>query len=306
MISDKSNQAVLEHLLFHKAIIHEEDRAQKIDQYLHMLREADEVGNFSSSEPLDRSIEIIFELVLSESFDPWEIDLMEFTRLYYQRMKSEDVNFIVAGRLLFMAWSILRMQSEDVLESQEREERGEPFFSEWDFESMDEFWPEEEDQELPFVEEIVDEPLPLNEVIRRKKPRPVSLVELLDAFEDAKVEAERNIQRSGGREQEEEEEEFDEKAHAEELEKDVEKIWERIQKCGSGPLTITDIRKGGKEDFITIFVSLLFLTRKSKISIWQDDLPYGKIFFEVNLPWDIGTLEDVEKEKVESSKRGAI
>lgn len=303
MISDDSNQAVLEHLLFHKAIIHEEDRARKIDQYLSMLREADEVGNYSSSEPLDRSIEIIFELVLSESFDPWEIDLMEFTRLYYERMKNEDVNFIVAGKLLFMAWSILRMQSEDILESQEREERGEPFFSEWDFESMEQFWPEEDYQELPFTEEIANEPLPLNEVIRRKKPRPVSLVELLDAFEDAKEEAERNIKKRERKGKEEVEEEFDEKAHAEELEKDVEKIWERIQKCGGGPLTITDIRKGEKEDFVTIFVSLLFLARKSKISIWQDDLPYGKIFFEVNLPWDIGTLEDVEREKVESSRR---
>jgi segregation and condensation protein A len=57
---------------------------------------------------------------------------------------------------------------------------------------------------------------------------------------------------------------------------------------------IDDIFGGGKEDRVTVFISLLFLARNSKISLWQDDLPYGQIFLEIKIPWDIGLLEDAK------------
>ncbi len=57
---------------------------------------------------------MVFELVLSNNFDPWDINLMEFTRMYTKKMHAEEVNFIVAGKLMYMAWSILKMQSEEV------------------------------------------------------------------------------------------------------------------------------------------------------------------------------------------------
>ena len=45
---------------------------------------------------------------------------------------------------------------------------------------------------------------------------------------------------------------------------------------------------------MTVFISLLFLARNGKIALWQDDLPYGQIFMEIKIPWDIGTLEDAK------------
>ena len=55
---------------------------------------------------------------MEEEFDPWEIDLVRFTEVYLERVRAEGgVDFAVAGRLLYMAWSILYLQSEALLEA---------------------------------------------------------------------------------------------------------------------------------------------------------------------------------------------
>jgi segregation and condensation protein A len=295
MISRDRLEGVLNHLMFHKAIIYEEDRARKIDQYLDVLNKTEENDYFSFTDDTDRSFEVVFELVICNDLDPWDIDLMEFARLYAQRIENKEVDFIVAGKLLLLAWTILRRQSEEVLTFQERVDQDELFCVEWDMDSLDLFI---EHQEPGYFDDFDPESVELCEVVRHKERRPVMLVELLDAFEEARKEAKIKLERALMRAQVQEEI-FDEKAHQEELEKDVEEVWARILRCGSGPITIEDISNGAKDDLIMVLVSLLFLTRMGKISIWQEDLPHGKIFFEVKMPWDIGTLEDVTEAKIE-------
>lgn len=283
MMAEQKVEAVLEHLLFHKAIIDEGARAEKIDRYLTIL-EREQEGEMMK-DPLDDAIRSVFELVLTQNFDPWEIDLMEFTQLYSRKVADEDVDFIVAGRLVHMAWSILRMQSEEVLSSHDREEM---YFAEWDVEGLNDLFPEAEvlDLSIPDVE--------LSEVVRHRSLRPVSLVELLDAFEDARREAEMQVERRKVREAlRQNEAQFDNKAHDEDLERDVDMIWERIQKCGTGAIPFSDICADSLEERIKAFVSILFLARDGRLSIWQDDLPYGEIFLEMKVDWDIGELEDV-------------
>lgn len=279
-------EGVLEHLLFHKAMIDEDAGAEKIDRYLTVLRESR--PDICPQDPLDRSIETVFELVLSNNMDPWDIDLMQFTKLYTEKVKGEEVNFVLAGKLMLMAWSILRLQSEQVLTNSEP--RSETFFGDFDFDSLDLFRTDQ-----PRVALCLPEDIELDEVVRHHGSRPVTLVELLDAFEEARREEEQNALRERLREANRLKLEgaFDTKAHNDDLERDVEDVWLRICKCGSGSITIEDIWNGGKEDLVTVFMALLFLARAGKISLWQDDLPYGKIMLEVKMAWDIGTLEDV-------------
>ncbi|HUV24834.1 MAG TPA: hypothetical protein VMW26_05350 [Methanomassiliicoccales archaeon] len=295
MISRERFEGVLNHLMFHKAIIYEEDGARKIDQYLDVLNKTEENDHFSSTDDTDRSIEVVFELVICNNLDPWDIDLMEFARLYARRIENKEVDFIVAGKLLLMAWTILKRQSEEVLTFQEMVGQDELFCVGWDMDSMDLFI---EHQEPCYFDDFDPDSVELCEVVRHRERRPVMLVELLDAFEEARREAKIKLERALMRAQVKEEI-FDEKAHQEELEKDVEEVWARILRCGSGPITIEDISIGTKEDIIMVLVSLLFLTRMGKISIWQEDLPHGQIFFEVKMPWDIGTLEDVTEARIE-------
>ncbi|MBP7087206.1 MAG: segregation/condensation protein A, partial [Methanomassiliicoccales archaeon] len=272
MIESASLDNVLGHLMFHKALIDEGRGAEKIDRYLGLLRSAEEEKQIAGREPLDRSLQLVFELVLSNDLDPWDVDLMKFAKLYGQRMHTEEVDFIVAGKLMHMAWSILHMQSREVLSLNERRE--ELYFGEWDTESFDQFV----EHPLPDIDLEVPECVELTEVVRHRCTRPVSLVDLLDAFDTAQQEVEIALNRQRVREQLlKAQERFDGKSHSDDQEKDVAETWTRIERCGSGPIALEDLFEDDKEDKIKVFVSLLFLARSGKISLWQDELPYGQI-----------------------------
>ena len=276
---------VLNHLLFQKAIIDEGDRSEKIDRYLGLLAQAEAGNEMVPSDPIDRSVQLVFELVLSNNFDPWDINLMEFTRMYTKKMHAEEVNFIVAGKLMYMAWSILKMQSEEVLSIHEQPMPGEEY-SDFDMGSMDAA------SDDPVLATSTSSPRQHGTDRSGPAPEhpPVSLIELLDAFEEAKRDAEIQIHRQKAREALKlTNEKFDDKAHKEDYERDVAETWDRIVKCGNGPICIEDLFNGEKEDRIMVFVALLFLAKYGKIAMWQDDLPFGQIFLEIKLPWDIGT-----------------
>lgn len=284
-------EGVLDHIMFHQAIIGEDDGHLKFDRYLDMARGASLGSDYAPKDPLDRSLQLVFDLVLNQNFDPWDIDLVSFTDIYLKRMQETEVNFIVAGKLVFMAWSILKLQSEEVLAA--NDEQRELFCSDWDFDSLGEFYSDEKECDLNFdVPESVD----LCEAVRHQAQRPVSLIELLDAFEDARDEAQRQEERERLRERLKlNPDKFDAKSHSEDLEREVEMVWTRIMKCGPGPVAIDDLFSGGKEDRVTVFVSLLFLVRNGKISLWQEDLPFGQIFMEIKIPWHIATMEEARQ-----------
>ncbi len=287
MIEAASLDNVLGHLMFHKALIDEGRGAEKIDRYLDLLRTAEGEKQIAGREPLDRSLQLVFELVLSNDLDPWDVDLMKFAKLYGQRMHQEEVDFIVAGKLMHMAWSILHMQSREVLSLNERRE--EMYFGDWDMESLDAF----AEQPGPCLDLVIPEGVELTEVVRHRCTRPVSLVDLLDAFDTAQQEVEIAINRQRVREQlMKAQVRFDGKSHSDDQEKDVAETWERIEHCGSGPIALEDLFEGDKEDRIKVFVSLLFLARSGKIALWQDQMPYGQVYLEMKLPWDMGKLVD--------------
>jgi segregation and condensation protein A len=296
-------EAIYGHLLFHRAIIDEGDRSEKIERYMELLKQAEAGEGIAPLDPVDRAVQLVFQLVLSNNFDPWDVNLMEFVRMYTKKMHADEVNFIVAGKLVHMAWSILRMQSQEVLLLHERPEQFELSCADWDLEG-------EGHSEEPFHSDIVtDVPdgVELAEAVRHHTSRPVSLVELLDAFDEAKREVELQLARQKARDLlKTAQERFDGKAHSEDLEKDVEMTWERILRCGNGPIALEDIIEGGKEDAVTVVVSLLFLSRAGKIALWQDELPYGQVFLEIKIPWDIGTLEERTAPLVPASEKRAV
>jgi len=287
MIESASLDNVLGHLMFHKALIDEGRGAEKIDRYLGLLRSAEGEKQIAGREPLDRSLQLVFELVLSNDLDPWDVDLMKFAKLYGQRMHTEEVDFIVAGKLMHMAWSILHLQSREVLSLNERRE--ELYFGEWATDSCAQFV----EHPLPEIDLDVPDCVELTEVVRHRCTRPVSLVDLLDAFDTAQQEVEIALNRQRVREQLlKAQEKFDGKSHSDDQEKDVAETWARIERCGSGPIALEDLFEDDKEDKIKVFVSLLFLARSGKISLWQDELPYGQIYLEIKLPWEIAQLVD--------------
>jgi len=284
---------VLNHLMFHKSIIEDDaapTREGRIEHYLKIVEEMQRGTLSASDDPFERSVATVFELVVNQQMNPWDINLIEFSKMYLARVrKASELNLIIAGKIVYMAWEILKLQSEQVLQRVDRPEQVEMMFDGWNPDNLDIFV---DPFELGTGEMLLHtEELPIDEKVRRKSDRPVTLIDLLDAFEEAKKESDIRQELSKFM-QKYRRPEFDDKAHKENLEEDIALVWERIQKCGQGSVPITDLYATGKEDRVKVFISILFLARMGKIQIWQEKLPYGEIFMELKVPWDIAQLED--------------
>lgn len=183
-MSRKNYEAILNHLLFHKALISDGD--EKIDEYIDIVTNIEEGTFVSVTDPIDKCIVIVFDLVLKNKFDPWRIDLVEFCKLYLKRIKKEeDINFIIAGHIVYLAWSILKLQSKDVLLNADKEE--EYYFEDWDIDGI-----YENPEDIDYIHEVLQHPKPaIQEMIRRKEKRRITLMELIDAFDDVRKETER-------------------------------------------------------------------------------------------------------------------
>jgi len=287
---------VVNHLIFHKSIIDQDRNGERIDDYLDMIDHMGEESYPISSDPIENAISAVFKLVIEENMDPWNIDLVSFTKMFLEEAQKKDqINFIVAGQIVNMAWSILKMQCEETLasaESQEEEEVIEDdFFTQWDVFDYEMY---DEPEDLDFEEEVVEEDKPvLDKAIRREEKKPVSLIQLVDAFEEAKKEAKyrekmERIRKEKKQEREEQEQKkkdnYDTKAHKEDLHHDISIIWERICWYQEDELDFDMIHDGRISDIITAFISSLFLHKQKKIKLKQDKYPDGPILVKNLVP----------------------
>ena len=277
-----------QHLLFHKALIDDNVGSEKIDRYISVLKDSGPCETMH--DPVDESIRSAFSLVLEHEMDPWCINIVEFARMYSTKKVKTAVDIIVAGKLIHMAWKILRMQSDITLEEGNRLD---PFGDEgWDMGFDLDAMFEPEKLYVPDVE--------FREAVRRNSVRPVTMFELLDAFEDAREEMELHMIREQARIElkEREPRKFENKAHEEDDDKVVESVWSKIENLGTGPLSIRDLYVDDVKANITTIVSVLHLVRDAKLAIWQENMPYGEIFVEIKMDWMSGTVEEASQELV--------
>ncbi len=274
-------EAVLNHLLFHKSLISEDDDSERIDRYLHMVEEIDKGMHIVVDDPFEKSIAAAFELVIEHMFDPWDINLREFTKMYLKQVRRDGyVNFVVAGKLVFMAWSILKLQSEEVLvwaEPPKQEE--ETFFSDWELDPA--LYQEPED--LDYTHAVLNRPSPpIHDPVRTDNKRPVTLIELVDAFDEARKEAELQMKINQMRDRARTERVpcFSDKVHREDLNEDIALTWRRLCEFDGKPVPLKDLCNGDIWDRVTVFVSVLFLAGMSKVRIWQRKFPYGDIMIK--------------------------
>lgn len=293
-IEDDMKKEVVEHLLFHKSIIDKDRDGQRINEYLTMIEdfERDEKNHSLSNDPFESAISSVFKLVIEEDMDPWDIDIGAFTQMYLDKLQEkEDVNFIVGGELINMAWSILKLQCERTLseaeEDDEEETYEDEFIQQWDVIDYDMY---DEPEELDYEEEVMsqDEPV-LQKAVRREESKPVSLMDLVDAFENAKKEAKykekmERLRKENKKEMEEkrkkQKEDYDTNAHEADLQSDISQIWERICWYEKEEINFDMIHDGRLSDLVTAFVSVLFLNKKQKIKVKQEEYPDGPILFE--------------------------
>jgi segregation and condensation protein A len=275
-------EKVLRYLVFHRSLLGEdEDTSALLERYLTLVGQVKEGVHVVIADPFQKAIALLFELVMEEEFDPWEIDLVKFTQSYLERVRADGaVNFAIAGRLVYMAWSILYLQSEAVLRN--RELPPEATTAEPSGEGI----PDE--GYLPFLEtpEAVDvtsavlgsaDAPPLLEMVRHPETRPVSLLELVRAFGEAEVDARRSLRIQELRERLREEQRAPPEVlvHGDLPEHDLADAWEEALRRPSGQrFRFLDLWNplSGRDRLVSVFLAALFLAREGSIALDQDDL----------------------------------
>lgn len=281
----KIDNDVINHLLFHKSLIDENEDASRINHYVSMLQKTNEGEHISIDNPIDRSIAIAFELVMRQHLNPWDIDLVSFSTMYLQRAKQEKIDLMTAGRIIYMAWKVLKLQSDDlVINMESGKEEIEPFG--WGDIPTEMWLSNDDDYSYTNLVMKMPEP-PLDEPLRRNAKRKVTLIELLDAFDQARKDSE--LHQLLEQERQEERDRIAAKArkhmigtaHEDNLEEDVEAVWKKIKSSSKNMIQLHDLCKNQeREEMIKTLMSVLFLAYDQKIRVFQKHFPYGKIFIK--------------------------
>ncbi|MDH7517615.1 MAG: segregation/condensation protein A [Candidatus Thermoplasmatota archaeon] len=277
---------VINHLLFHKSLIDEKDDASRINYYVDLLQKTNEGEHVTMENPFDRSIAIAFELVMRNHLNPWDIDLVSFSTMYLKRAKEEKIDLITAGRIIYMAWKVLKLQSDNLVVTMEAQQKQEEQPFGWE-DMPTSIWDNLDD--YSYTNLILKNPEPpLVEPLRRNAQRKVTLIELLDAFNQVRKESEEYQLLEQQRQEERNRiallarKHMVGTAHEDHIEEDVMTVWQKIKKHPNKTMTLQELcgKKKDKEELIKIFVSILFLAYDNKITVYQQKFPYGKIFIK--------------------------
>tara|TARA_Y100000766_G_scaffold79738_1_gene67791 strand:- start:475 stop:1485 length:1011 start_codon:yes stop_codon:yes gene_type:complete len=255
-------------------------------------------------DPFDRSVALVFQMFQSNDLDPWDVDLSSFLEMFSTRIESsENIDLPTCGRLIRMAWSILRNQASTLIEKQERvfdfdEE------DTWDFEGgwETDFDDDDYNFSVGVLSGAADDVLPtiFEGRVHRDEGRPVTLGELLMGLQEAgrlaeeqrtreRIAKERREALSTAREK------FKGSLHVEDLEGDLERTWYALRNRA-----ISDDKTVGLQDVsdelmsmaldsgvehgeakaeaqVTALVSALFLTNRGYTELSQEPGRNGKV-----------------------------
>ena len=255
-------------------------------------------------DPFDRSVALVFQMFQSNDLDPWDVDLSSFLEMFSTRIESsENIDLPTCGRLIRMAWSILRNQASTLIEKQER---AFDFDEEdtWDFEGgwETDFDDDDYNFSVGVLSGAADEVLPtiFEGRVHRDEGRPVTLGELLMGLQDAgrlaeeqrtreRIAKERREALSTARER------FKGSLHVEDLEGDLERTWYALRNRA-----ISEDKSVGLQDVseelmsmaldsgiehgeakaeaqVTALVSALFLTNRGYTELSQEPGRNGKV-----------------------------
>ncbi len=258
-------------------------------------------------DPFDRSVALVFQLFQSSDLDPWDVDLSSFLGMFNERIKeSENIDLPTCGRLVRMAWCILRGQASTLME---RQERAFDYEEEevWDFDGG---WEADfDDADYNFSVGVLtgaaDEVLPqmFEGRIHRDESRPVTLGELLMGLQAAgRLAEEQRLREQIAKERREAHtrarERFSGSLHVEDLEGDLRRTWEALRARSEGSEKPVELRtlvdemmkksidsglnqdEAEAEAQVTALVSALFLTHRGYANLTQEKGRNGRILLK--------------------------
>lgn len=289
----KTTQLV-QHLLWHKALIDDDDDGSRINEFIDLVQHSDEGEHVSIRDPFHRDLAIAFELVIQEHLDPWNMDLSKFAELYLKEAKDRGVDLVTAGRIILMAWTVLKLQSDEVAERAARLDEPEEV---WEWDDLPDWTLD--DEEWDYTQRIQTAPrAPIDEKVRHKGDRKVTLMELIGAFEEVHQEAEERQRLNAeklknrmslkrklrGR--------VGSMMHKEDLDAEIAETWQRILDHPEHPIPFSALHEPEAIDLVQTFTSVLFLVKDERVTVTQEDFPYGEVWLTPRLDEAASVLEE--------------
>ncbi len=282
---------IVNHLLYHKALVPDNDDGSRITQYIQMLEQGTDGEHVSLPVGLQRDVIIAFELVIQHHLDPWDLDLSKFSTEHFLRQHglvvahAKGLDIVTAGRVIRMAWEVLKLQSDAVADRAVF--RSEPLSDELGWEDIPDM--HFTDDQMDFSDRIIALPrAPIDEKIRHKGDRRVTLMELLSAFQEVHDEAQQRIvlneqrtearlalrRKMRGR--------LGSMMHREDFQAEMQETWERILDApDEGPVAFSHLHEPEAMDLVQTFTSLLSLAKMGRLRLQQDQLPRDELWVHV-------------------------
>ena len=251
-------------------------------------------------DPFDRSVALVFQLFRSKDLDPWDVNLTSFLEMFEERIKTTDnIDLPTCGRLIRMAWQILRGQASTLIERQDRAwDELEDDFLDFDVSGWEtEFSEDDYNFSVGVMTGAADTVLPsmFEGRIHREESRPVTLGELLMGLQSAKqISEDLKLREQIAKERREAHAKararFSGSLHIEDLEADLRRTWNALRdRSDQGDMAVdlkdiaTYLRdrsvEGGlefdeaeAEAQVTALVSALFLTHRGYADLTQQSL----------------------------------
>ena len=237
---------------------------------------------FEGYDQTSDGIGILVEMVKSNKIDPWNIDIVDVTEKYLQKMiEMKSLNLKVASRTLLFAAILCRMQSNVLagLSLEEfKEEEPEVIYDEDGFISD---YGEEDEQFVPSSNVVRwDEALQRRTSIRLNRNRVVTLKDLIKQLEfyeqlekraslkNAQERARRHVRNYSRLTPEE----IVSMAHEEYIEEAVIKLKDNLEQifANNDRIELNDLMPLGL-DKISAYIALLFLSRDSDYDLEQEE-----------------------------------
>ena len=256
-------------------------------------------------EPFDRSVALVFQLFRSKDLDPWDVNLTSFLEMFDERIKTaENIDLPTCGRLIRMAWQILRGQASTLIERQDRAwDDLEDDFLDFDIGGWESDFSEDDyNFSVGVLTGAADSVLPsmFEGRIHRDESRPVTLGELLMGLQSAKqISEDLKLREQIAKERREANAtaraRFSGSLHIEDLEADLKRTWEALRDrtvTDNGAVDLKEIvehlrdrslEKGLESDEaeaeaqVTALVSSLFLTHRGYADLTQQSGRDGMI-----------------------------
>lgn len=235
-----------------------------------------------NSKSSNEGIGILVEMAKSGKIDPWNIDIVDVTEKYLQKMiEMKSLNLRVASRTLLFAAILCRMQSNILAGISMEDFQDEPQEAIYDEDGFIVEYPEDEQDFIP-TNNIVrwDEALKRRTSIRLNRNRVVTLKDLIKQLEfyeklekkaslkSAHERAKRNIRNYSRLTPEE----IVSMAHEEYIEQAVKKLKDNLEQIFiyNDKIELNDLIPLGL-DKISAYMALLFLSRDTDYELEQEE-----------------------------------